>query len=79
MRESKIIAKKAMDILSNNQNIEILRLTSEELLKTLQAFQEQKTAFSFVDISLKVLAETRSARIITFDKKLEKALLKAEK
>lgn len=75
MRENKEIAQKATKIITNNKDIEMIRLTRDELDLTIQMFQRQAGTLSFVDISLLVLKKTRKATLYTFDEKLQNSVL----
>ncbi len=74
IRESRAIAQSALNLLVNNTDIYLLRLTETELFETFKRFSRQKTNFSFVDISLIVLKDSRNCAIHTFDKELLKAI-----
>lgn len=74
MKESKEVARKAVDFLTNNHDIDFVRLTDEELMTTIHQFKSQKGNFSLVDISILVLKNSRKWNVYTFDKKLQKRL-----
>ncbi len=68
IKEGHLEATKALHSMVFNKEIEILKLTVDELAQTIALFSEQKEKISFVDASLLVLAKDRGLTLATFDK-----------
>jgi len=67
LRESREIMKKAVEVLTQNKHVSILRLTWEELAQTVNFMQESSKEISFIDCSLLILARSRGLIVGTFD------------
>jgi predicted nucleic acid-binding protein len=72
-RESKVIAKNALQNLMEAPQVKIIRLTDTEFQKSYMHFYSN--THSLVDSALITLKKTRNANIHTFNKKLQKALI----
>lgn len=71
-KEGKDIAKRATELLMLNDSIELLKLTTRELERTISFFLDQKK-LSFVDASLVVMARERGYALVTQDKAMLEA------
>lgn len=69
IRENKNVAKKAIDFMTHNKDITIIRLNQNEFADTVSFFLNNKSSLSFVDISLLILKKHRQGNVYTFDKK----------
>jgi predicted nucleic acid-binding protein len=74
IRESRKIAKEAIQGLLLSEAVHMTRMEASELQETLKQYTIPNNTLSIVDLSLTILQTTRKARIHTFDKKLQKAL-----
>jgi predicted nucleic acid-binding protein len=70
LRESRETMKKAVEVLSRNKHVQILRLTWEEFAQTVDFMQKSSEEISFVDCSLLILGRSRELLVGTFDKAL---------
>ncbi len=62
-------------LFSENSSLQILKMDEEFFEDTQALFQKLSPhTFSFVDVSLMVLAQNLEAKVLTFDKKLAEAL-----
>ncbi len=70
LKENRETMKTAVEVLSKNKQVQILRLTWEEFAQTVEFMQKSSTEISFVDCSLLILARSRELLVGTFDKGL---------
>lgn len=75
MRVGKQTADSFIDLVTNNQNIEVMSSSNEFFNNSLNNFLKyKKNNLSFVDISL--LGLSKKYQVFTFDRNLEKEILK---
>lgn len=67
-------AIRTLDLLFDNEGVEIRHTNEDEFYEIAEYFKSQKTALSFTDCSIVLLARRSGAKVVTFDKKLESAL-----
>lgn len=73
LREGRTPMKNAMEWITNNKEVDILRLTQEELGQTIELMQSCSKKISFADCSSLVLAKSRDLKVATLDKEMIKA------
>ncbi len=70
LKESKEVARNAMQYMINNKNITIIRLDNEELMAICNHFPHNNIKLSFIDFVLLTLAKSRNLKLLSFDKDL---------
>lgn len=75
LRETHEIARKAISLITNNADIDVLRLTEREFQDSIQIFlsQERASKLSFVDCSCIALCNSRGFSLKTFDTSLDES------
>lgn len=75
LKETYHIAKEVLQWITKNPKIQVLRLSNEEIMGTVEFIQEKKSLLSFTDASLVFLARKRSFKLLSFDKAINKEIL----
>jgi len=69
-------AVKISHYLKNNEDVFIKTLNQQELLQTIDFFENNDNKLSFIDTALLIFSKSQNIKLLTFDKHLQKSLEK---